>query len=120
MHSYIKRKIELGVKKNLRNFPVVTVLGPRQCGKSTLAKRIISLRKKSVYLDLERESDLGKIEDPELFLSQHEDKLICIDEIQRIPDLFKALRGIIDQKRRNGRFLILGSASRDLIRQKYI
>ena len=117
MHSYIKRKIELGVKKNLKNFPVVAVLGPRQCGKSTLAKQIVSLRKKSVYLDLERDSDLRKIDDPELFLSQHEDKLVCIDEIQRRPDLFKALRGIIDQKRRNGRFLILGSASRDLIRQ---
>ena len=117
MHSYINRKIEPKVKKNLKDFPVVAVLGPRQCGKSTLAKQIISLRKKSVYLDLELESDLRKINDPELFLSQHEDKLVCIDEIQRMPDLFKALRGIIDQKRRNGRFLILGSASRDLIRQ---
>jgi predicted AAA+ superfamily ATPase len=117
MHIYISRKIESDIQKNLKDFPVVTILGPRQCGKSTLAKRIISSRKKSVYLDLELESDLRKIEDPELFLLQHEDKLVCIDEIQRMPDLFKALRGIIDQKRRNGRFLILGSASRDLIRQ---
>ena len=117
MHTYISRKIEPDVQKNLRNFPVVAILGPRQCGKSTLAKRIISYRKKSVYLDLELESDLKKLEDPELFLSHHEDKLICIDEIQRMPDLFKELRGIIDQKRKNGRFLILGSASRDLIRQ---
>jgi len=117
MHSYISRKIEPAVKKNLKDFPVVAILGPRQCGKSTLAKRIITGRKKSVYLDLELDSDIRKIDDPELFLSQHEDKLVCIDEIQRMPDLFKALRGIIDQKRRNGRFLILGSASRDLIRQ---
>lgn len=117
MHSYIKRAIEPDVKRNLRDFSVVAILGPRQCGKSTLAKEIISLNKKSVYLDLELESDLRKIDDPELFLSQHEDKLVCIDEIQRMPDLFKVLRGIIDRKRKNGRFLILGSASRDLIRQ---
>jgi predicted AAA+ superfamily ATPase len=117
MHTYITRKIEPDVQKNLKGFPLVAILGPRQCGKSTLAKRIISSRKKSVYLDLELESDLRKLEDPELFLTQHEDKLVCIDEIQRIPDLFKALRGIIDRKRKNGRFLILGSASRDLIRQ---
>ncbi len=117
MHTYINRKIEPDVKKNLRNFPVVAILGPRQCGKSTLAKRIVSFRNKSVYLDLELESDLRKIEDPELFLSQHEDKLVCIDEIQRKPGLFKTLRGVIDRKRRSGRFLVLGSASRDLIRQ---
>jgi predicted AAA+ superfamily ATPase len=117
MHSYINRKIEPDVKNSLKDFPLVAILGPRQCGKSTLAKRIIALRKKSVYLDLELESDLRKMADPELFLSQHEDKLVCIDEIQRMPDLFKALRGLIDRKRRNGRFLILGSASRDLIRQ---
>jgi hypothetical protein len=117
MHTYINRKIESDVQKNLKDFPVVAILGPRQCGKSTLAKRIVSSRKKSVYLDLELESDLRKIEDPELFLSGHEDKLVCMDEIQRMPDLFKSLRGIIDRKRKNGRFLILGSASRDLIRQ---
>jgi predicted AAA+ superfamily ATPase len=117
MHTYISRKIESVVKKNLRDFPAVAILGPRQCGKSTLAKRIVSYHKKSVYLDLELDSDLKKIDDPELFLSHNEDNLVCIDEIQRMPDLFKSLRGIIDQKRTNGRFLILGSASRDLIRQ---
>jgi len=117
MHTYINRKIEWDVQKNLKDFPVVAILGPRQCGKSTLAKKVVSSRKKSVYLDLELESDLRKIEDPELFLSGHEDKLVCIDEVQRMPDLFKSLRGLIDRKRKNGRFLILGSASRDLIRQ---
>lgn len=59
----------------------------------------------SVYLDLELESDIRKLDDPELFLSQHEDKLVCIDEIQRAPDLFKLLRGIIDRKRNNGRLM---------------
>jgi predicted AAA+ superfamily ATPase len=117
MHSYIDRKIEPDVKKNLKDFPVVAILGPRQCGKSTLAKHIISPRKRSVYLDLELDSDLRKIDDPELFLSEQEDKLVCIDEIQRVPELFKTLRGLIDRRRKNGRFLILGSASRDLIRQ---
>jgi predicted AAA+ superfamily ATPase len=117
MHTYIKRGIEPVVKKNLRDFPVVAILGPRQCGKSTLAKHVISVRKRSVYLDLELESDLRKLDDPELFLSQNENKLVCIDEVQRTPDLFKVLKGVIDRKRRNGRFLVLGSASRDLIRQ---
>jgi hypothetical protein len=117
MHTYINRSIEPVVLKNLKDFPAVAILGPRQCGKSTLAKQIVSLRKKSVYLDLELESDLRKLEDPELFLSEHADKLVCIDEVQRMPDLFRSLRGIIDRKRKNGRFLILGSASRDLIRQ---
>ena len=64
MHIYINRKIEPSVRKNLKDFPVVAILGPRQCGKSTLAKRIISLRKKSVYLDLELESDIRKMDDP--------------------------------------------------------
>lgn len=117
MHRYIIRKIEPDIKRNLRNFPAVAILGPRQCGKSTLAKRIISGMRKSVYLDLELASDLRKIEDPELFLSQHDEKIVCIDEVQRMPGLFKSLRGVIDRKRRNGRFLILGSASRELIRQ---
>lgn len=117
MHTYINREIEPDVQKNLKDFPVVAILGPRQSGKSTLAKRIVSSRKTSIYLDLELESDLRKIEDPELFLSGHEDKLVCIDEIQRMPDLFRSLRGLIDKRRKNGRFLILGSAARDLIRQ---
>lgn len=71
----------------------------------------------SVYLDLERPSDLAKLEDPEWFLGSQRDKLICIDEIQRIPELFPVIRSLVDQSGRNGQFLILGSASRDLIRQ---
>ena len=71
-----------------------------------------------VYLDLEKPSDRNKIQEPELFLRMNRDKLVCLDEIQRVPDLFEVLRSIIDERDRNGQFLILGSASPDLIRQK--
>jgi hypothetical protein len=117
MQRYIPRVIEAEIKKTLRRFPVVAILGPRQCGKSTLARRLISKRAKTLYLDLELDSDINKLREPELFLSRYEDRLVCLDEIQRLPDIFRTMRGLIDRKRRNGRFLILGSASRDLIRQ---
>jgi len=118
MHgSYVPRKIEPEVLSCLKSFPAVAVLGPRQSGKSTLAKELIARRKDSVYLDLERPSDLQKLTEPELFLDLHKDKLICLDEIQRRPDLFPVLRSFIDERVRPGQFLILGSASRDLIRQ---
>lgn len=70
-----------------------------------------------VYLDLEKYSDLNKLDDPELFFRNNQDKNFCLDEIQRKPDLFRSLRSVIDEDRKNGRFLILGSASRDLIQQ---
>ena len=118
MHSiYVPRNIELELAECLKSFPAVAVLGPRRSGKSTLAKAMIALRKRSVYLDLERPSDLEKLTDPELFLDLHRDDLICLDEIQRSPDLFPVLRSLIDERGRAGQFLILGSASRALIRQ---
>ncbi len=98
-------------------FPVVAILGPRQCGKSTLAKMMVSGKESFVYLDLEKQSDLNKLHDPELFFRNNRDKNICIDEIQLKPDLFQAMRPAIDEERKNGKFLILGSASRDLLRQ---
>ncbi len=116
MHRYITRDIEGRVERKLGNSPAVAILGPRQCGKTTLAKKIISGRN-AVYLDLQKRSDLNKLNEPEIFLEQHRDELICLDEIQLKPDFFSYLRSEIDEKRRNGRFLILGSASRDLIRQ---
>lgn len=97
--------------------PAVAILGPRQCGKSTLAKSIIANIKNSIYLDLERPSDVNKLRAPEAFLSINSDRLICLDEIQRVPELFSVLRSVIDENRVNGRFLILGSASPDLIKQ---
>ncbi|HCC54457.1 MAG TPA: ATPase [Desulfobulbaceae bacterium] len=111
------RKLEAEVNTCLRDFPAVAILGPRQCGKSTLAKKIIGNRTDSVYLDLELPSDVQKLSEPELFLGRHAAKLICLDEIQRLPEIFPVLRGIIDANRSNSRFLILGSASQELIRQ---
>lgn len=115
--EYTNRSLEHEVDACLRDFPAVAILGPRQCGKSTLAKKIIGNRPNSVYLDLELPSDIRKLSEPELFLSRHTNKLVCLDEIQRLPEIFPVLRGIIDANRSNSRFLILGSASRELIRQ---
>jgi predicted AAA+ superfamily ATPase len=113
----IQRILSSEIKESLEFFPVVAILGPRQCGKTTLAKEIIAKFPKSIYLDLELHTDLQKLEDPEFYLTKHNDKLICIDEIQLKPNLFPLLRAIIDQNRQPGRFLILGSASQDLIKQ---
>ncbi len=96
--------------------PAVVLLGPRQCGKSTLAREWLR-GQESVYLDLQDRSDRVRLTEPELFLEHHRDHLVCLDEIQLLPDFFSTLRSEIDKDRRPGRFLILGSASRDLIRQ---
>lgn len=101
----------------LHENPVVGILGPRQCGKSTLAKMVLAQVPGSLYLDLERPSDLAKLADPELFLRGTGDRLVCLDEIQRVPDLFPVLRSLSDEWDRNGKFLVLGSASPDLLRQ---
>lgn len=113
----ITRKILTKVKDSLLFFPVVAIIGPRQVGKTTLAKQIISdLDKPSIYLDLERQSDLFKLNDPELFFMQHPDKLIIIDEVQNKKELYPLLRSIVDQTNSPGQFLLLGSASPELIR----
>lgn len=117
MQGYIKRNIEDTLLKDLKHFPAVALLGPRQCGKSTLALNLKHKLENFLYLDLESFADLRKLEDPELFFSSNKDKLICLDEIQNSPDLFPVLRSIIDRSRRNGQILLLGSASRDLIKQ---
>lgn len=100
--------------------PAVALLGARQVGKTTLAKSIAK-DVNSIYLDLEAPEDLLKLSDPSSFLSAHADKLVILDEIQRSPELFPVLRGLIDknreQGRRAGQFLLLGSASMDLMRQ---
>lgn len=114
---YIHRILEDSVLKSLQNFPVTAVTGPRQCGKSTLVKHILEQSPDSLYLDLERPSDLHKLDDAEWFLSSQKGKLICIDEIQRKPELFPLIRSLVDEWDRPGCFLILGSASRDLLKQ---
>jgi len=95
----------------------VAILGPRQCGKTTLARRLLEEIPNAIRLDLERPSDLAKLDDPEAFFSLHHDKLVCLDEIQRRPEIFPLLRSVVDDRGRNGQFLILGSASPELLRQ---
>ncbi|MDD2928322.1 MAG: ATP-binding protein [Sideroxydans sp.] len=113
----LNRRLLPDIERSLTDFPAVALLGPRQAGKTTLAKSIASERTGNLYLDLERPSDLAKLADPELFLSRHENKLIVLDEVQRKPELFAVLRSLIDQQRTPGRFLLLGSASPQLLQQ---
>ena len=121
MHTWIPRSLGPNVERGLRDFPAVALLGPRQCGKTTLALEIVGGAPGAVYLDLELPSDRRKLDDPELYfrtqMALREEALFCLDEIQRVPELFPVLRGLIDEEGRNGQFLILGSASRELIRQ---
>jgi len=115
---YLQRKKDEDIEFAIKHFPVTAVIGPRQCGKSTLAKNLITKSTlESLYLDLERPSDLEKLKNAEWFLSSQKDKLICIDEIQRKPELFPLIRSLVDEWNRPGCFLILGSASRDLLMQ---
>jgi len=113
----IKRIIQKDVENSLSTFPVVCILGPRQVGKTTLAKEIQKKISSSVYIDLELPSDYNKLNEPELYLSEQKNKLIIIDEIQQKPELFSIIRALVDQDRKNGRFLILGSSSPDLVKQ---
>ena len=118
MHThYIARNLEKKVWESLEAFPAVAILGPRQSGKSTLAKAILGDKPDGIYLDLERPSDLRKLAEPELFFDLHKESLICLDEVQRTPEIFPVLRSVIDERGRKGQFLILGSASPGLIRQ---
>ena len=118
----IQRLAEARISDLLTRFPAVAVLGPRQVGKTTLARRLVEeLGAAAVYLDLELPSHRAKLSDPELYFSSQEDRLVVLDEIQRVPGLFEVLRGVIDERRRQGRrhqqFLLLGSASIDLLQQ---
>lgn len=102
----------------IQHFPVTAIIGPRQCGKSTLVKHLMEdYPSETLYLDLERPSDLEKLNDAEWFLSNQKDKLICIDEIQRKPELFPLIRSLVDEWNKPGCFVVLGSASRDLLMQ---
>ncbi len=112
----IKRKLEKPVSESLKRFPVVGIIGARQVGKTTLAKKLQSQVSNSIYLDLELPSDLMKLQEAELYLQHHTDKLVILDEIQRMPELFPLLRSLVDQNRRPGRFLILGSSSPRVIK----
>ena len=116
----IPRLLKKDVEDGLRLEAAVALIGPRQVGKTTLALEIAKERD-ALYLDLEDPIDRGKLDNPVLFFESHEDQLIILDEIHRAPEIFQILRGVIDKGRRRqkgkGRFLILGSASIDLLRQ---
>ena len=120
IQGMLKRQITKKLQATIAQAPAVALLGARQVGKTTLAKTIAKTIN-SIYLDLEAPGDLLKLSDPASFLSAHADKLVILDEIQRSPELFPVLRGLIDknreQGRRAGQFLLLGSASMDLMRQ---
>jgi hypothetical protein len=116
----IPRHLQNRLVELLDHNPAVVLLGPRQAGKTTLALEIGNTRP-SVYLDLEAEADRIKLSDPVRYFADHERELVILDEIHRLPEMFQCLRGVIDRGRRqgkpNGQFLLLGSASMDLLRQ---
>jgi len=110
------------LREALQAFPAVVLLGPRQVGKTTLATMLADQEgDRAVYLDLELPSDGAKLADAELYFASHEDRLVILDEIHRTPGIFQILRSVIDHRRRKGtgvgEFLMLGSASMDLMRQ---
>lgn len=116
----IQRSLTHQLDRALEYSPAVALLGPRQVGKTTLALEV-GKKHNAIYLDLESERDRTKLSQPELYLADHQDKLVILDEIHRVPGLFPVLRGLIDQGRRAGRkagqYLLLGSASLDLLKQ---
>lgn len=113
----IKRFIEPDLIELLDEFPAIAIVGPRQVGKTTLIKTLEKrLSKQVIYLDLENPRDENKLADPVLFFENNQDKCIVLDEIQRRKDLFPILRSMIDQHRVPARFIVLGSASPELIR----
>ena len=116
-----KRTLTQTIIDALDQTPAVAILGPRQVGKTTLA-HAIGTHRRAIYLDLENPEEFQKLRDPADYLGLHADKLVILDEIQRYPNLFMSLRGIIDARKRagrgNGQFLVLGSASADLLKQR--
>lgn len=119
----IKRILEDKLIQGLKSMPVLVILGPRQVGKTTLALELAkpTLDKPVHYLDLELDSDLAKLDDAESYLRRFENQLLVIDEVQRRPQLFQIIRGLVDIRKRSGErsghFLLLGSASKDLLQQ---
>ena len=112
-----ERHLMPSLRERLTFFPGVVITGPRQVGKTTLARAIAAEHDGALFLDLERAADRARLAQPELFFPRHRDRLVVLDEVQHMPDLFAALRPEIDADRRPGRFLLLGSASGPLMQQ---
>lgn len=113
----IERLITSKILRDLSWSPVIGLVGSRQVGKTTLAKRIMPLlNKPSLYLDLELREDWFKLEDAQSYLNSHAEKCIIIDEIQVRPELFALLRGLTDQQRVPARFILLGSAAPQIVK----
>jgi len=119
MHGYLPRQAAGGLAQALARAPAALLLGPQQCGKSTLARRLLAERGQAVILDLQDRSDRARLQEPELFFDAHRSQLVCLDAIQLLPEFFSLLRAEIDRDRRPGRFLLLGSASGSLLRQSH-
>ena len=119
MHGYFCRDAGATLAKALGRAPAALLLGPRQCGKSTLARRLLAQRGDAVILDLQDRADRARLQEPELFFEAHRHQLVCLAEIQLLPEFFSLLRAEIDRDRRPGRFLLLGSASGPLLRQSH-
>ncbi|MFM7531217.1 MAG: ATP-binding protein [Rubrivivax sp.] len=113
----LSRLQQAEILRRLRTSPAVAVLGPRQVGKTTLARAVAAQHPGALVLDMERDADRAMLTEPGLFLRAHRERLVVIDEVQRVPDLFSALRPEIDAYRQPGRFLLFGSASGELLRQ---
>lgn len=115
--NMIKRHQTHKIQELITQYPAVALLGPRQVGKTTLAKQITDHHKeRAIYLDLEDNRDLRKLDDPHTFFDINKNKLVIIDEVQTLPQIFTALRPAIDSQRTSGRFLLLGSASPSLVK----
>ena len=113
----IHRQATVQIVDDLLHFPVVAIIGPRQVGKTTLARSLESkINKQVLYLDLESENDLRKLDSAETFLADNLDKCVILDEIQILPRLFPLLRSLVDRKRDPARFILLGSASPAILR----
>ncbi|RZK70044.1 MAG: ATPase, partial [Pedobacter sp.] len=112
----IKRNLESDIRKKIKRAPAVAILGPRQVGKTTLAKKLNNDGSDYVYLDMEKPEDQAKMNDAFSYLSLYENNMVIIDEVQLMPSLFSVLRPLIDANRTPGRFILLGSASPLLVK----